>query len=328
MATITKRGDGQWQAKVRKKGYAVQSKTFKTKVRAEQWARNVESEMDRGVFLSTSIAENTLFSELIDRYLTEVAPNKKSEADIKVRSKLLKGKLGDRVLTAITPLTVKEFRDMRLETVKGDTVRKEMSLLSRILKLAQQEWDIYLPRGNPVDSVAMPPKGKGKGRDRRLQPGEQERLLKEAKEYGGYIEDIIHLALETGARRGELVNLQWANINILKRTAVLSDTKNGDDREIPLSSKAVEVIEQQPHHITGFLFPIRGDSVTQAFTRVCKNAKIKDLRFHDLRHEATSRFFEMGLETMEVSAITGHKDLAMLKRYTHLKAEDLAKKLG
>ncbi len=91
MATITKRGDGQWQAKVCKKGYAVQSKTFKTKVRAEQWARNVESEMDRGVFLSTSVAESTL---LVDRYLTEVAPSKKSEADIKVRGKLLKGKLG------------------------------------------------------------------------------------------------------------------------------------------------------------------------------------------------------------------------------------------
>ncbi|MCF6324862.1 MAG: site-specific integrase [Gammaproteobacteria bacterium] len=278
------------------------------------------------MFLSTSIAENTLLSELVDRYLTEVAPSKKSEADIKVRGKLLKGKLGDHVLAAITPLTVKEFRDMRLETVKGDTVRKEISLLSRILKLAQQEWDIYLPRGNPVDSVGLPPKGKG--RDRRLQLGEEERLLKEAKEYGGYIEDIIHLALETGARRGELVNLQWANIKMLKRTAILSGTKNGDDREIPLFSKAVAVIERQPHPITGFLFPIRGDSVTQAFTRVCKNAKIKGLRFHDLRHEAISRFFELGLETMEVSAITGHKDLAMLKRYTHLKAEDLAKKLG
>jgi len=326
MATLTKRGDGQWQAKVRKKGYAVQSKTFSTKAMAATWARNVEAEMDRGVFLSTSIAENTRLTELIDRYLKEVAPTKKSATDICYRGKLLKKKLGERVLATITPLTIKEYRDERLETVKGDTVRKEMSLLSRILKLAQQEWDIYLPRGNPVDSVGMPPKGKG--RDRRLQPGEQERLLTAAKEYGGFIEDLILLALETGARRGELVNLQWASINLLKRTAILSDTKNGDDREVPLSSAAIELIKRQPHHITGLLFPIRGDSVTQAFSRVCKNAKIKDLRFHDLRHEATSRFFEQGFETMEVSAITGHKDLAMLKRYTHLKAEDLAKRLG
>jgi len=326
MATFIKRGDAQWQAKVRKKGYPVQTKTFKTKARAEQWARTVESEMDRGVFMSTSIAENTLLSELIDRYLEEVAPTKKSEADLNVRGKLLKDKLGSLVLAAITPLTVKEYRDMRLETVKGDTVRKEMSLLSRVLKLAQQEWDIYLPRGNPVDSVGMP--AKGKGRDRRLQPGEEKTLLKAAKAYGGFIEDIILMALETGARRSEIANLQWANINFAKRTAILRDTKNTDDREVPLSSTAIEVIKRQPRHINGLVFPIRVSSITKAFGRVCKKAEIEDLRFHDLRHEATSRLFEMGFETMEVSAITGHKDLAMLKRYTHLKAEDLAKKLG
>ena len=326
MATITKRGDGQWQAKVCKKGYAVQSKTFKTKVRAEQWARNVESEMDRGVFLSTSIAETTTLSELIDRYLKEVAPAKKSEADIKIRGKLLKNKLGKLVLAAITPLTVKEYRDERLETVKGDTVRKEISLLGRILKLAQKEWDIYLPMGNPVDSISMPPKGKG--RDRRLEPGEEKKLLEAATEYGGIIKDVIVLALETGARRGELANLQWSYINFNKRTAILKDTKNTDDREVPLSTKAIEVIKRQPRHITGMVFPIRGDSITKAFGRVCKTADITDLRFHDLRHEATSRFFEKGFETMEVSAITGHKDLGMLKRYTHLKAEDLARKLG
>lgn len=326
MATITKRGEGQWQAKVRKKGYPVQSKTFSTKAMASTWARNVESEMDRGIFLSTSIAETTTLSELIDRYLKEVAPTKKSEADIKTRGKLLKEKLGKLVLAAITPLTVKEYRDERLETVKGDTVRKEVSLLGRILKLAQREWDIYLPRGNPVDSISMPPKGKG--RDRRLQTNEENELLKAAKEYGGFIEDIIILALETGARRGEIANLHWENINFTKRTAILRDTKNTDDREVPLSNKAVEVIKRQPRHINGLVFPIRGDSITKAFGRVCKNAKLEDLRFHDLRHEATSRFFEKGFETMEVSAITGHKDLAMLKRYTHLKAEDLAKRLG
>lgn len=126
MATISKRGESQWQAKVRKRGYPVQSKTFSTKSMAATWARNVESEMDRGVFLSTSIAETTTLSELIDRYLVEVAPTKKSEADIKTRGKLLKEKLGKLVLAAITPLTVKEYRDERLETVKGDTVRKEL----------------------------------------------------------------------------------------------------------------------------------------------------------------------------------------------------------
>jgi len=326
VATFTKRNEGQWQAKIRKKGHNTHTKTFSTKAKAQQWARMVESEMDRGIFLSTTVAENTSLSEIIDRYLLEVAPTKKSEDDIKYRGKLLKRTLGHLALAAITPIIVKEYRDTRLESVKGDTVRKEISLLGRVLKLAQREWDIYLPRGNPVDSISMPPKGKG--RDRRLHDGEEEALLTTAKNYGGFIEDVIIIALETGTRRGEITSLQWNNINFKNRTAILKDTKNSDDRTVPLSSKAVEVIKRQIHHISGFVFPIRGDSITKAFGRICKKAGIEDLRFHDLRHEATSRFFEKGFETMEVSAITGHKDLAMLKRYTHLKAEDLAKKLG
>lgn len=87
-------------------------------------------------------------------------------------------------------------------------------------------------------------------------------------------------------------------------------------------------MKHQPRHINGRVFPIRADSITKAFTRICEKAKLTGLRFNDLRHEVTSRFFEKGFETMEVSATTGHKDLAMLKRYTHLKAEDLAKRLN
>lgn len=153
-------------------------------------------------------------------------------------------------------------------------------------------------------------------------------LLKEAEECGGLIQDIVITALETGARRGEIVEMHWANINFKKRTIILRDSKNSQDREVPLSSQALAVIKRQPRHINGRVFPIRADSITKAFTRICTKAKLTGLRFHDLRHEATSRFFEKGFETMEVSAITGHKDLAMLKRYTHLKAEDLAKRLG
>ena len=97
---------------------------------------------------------------------------------------------------------------------------------------------------------------------------------------------------------------------------------------IPLSSKAIEILRQLPLDIKGQVFPIRADSITQAFDRCRQRAGIKNLRLHDLRHEATSRFFEKGLNIIEVSSITGHKDLSMLKRYTHLRPEDLAKKLG
>jgi len=275
--------------------------------------------------MSTTQAETILLSELLDQYEKEIAPTKKSENHIKYILKFLKKSLGHLTLAAITPGTVKEFRDYRLESVSNDTSRKELLLLGRVLKVAQKEWDIYLPRGNPVDSIAIP--AKGKARDRRLEFGEEEQLLRYAEEYGGYIKVIIQLAIETGARRSELGELRWENINLKKRTATFLDTKNGDDRTIPLSSKAIEIFKSFPRQINGDVFSIRSDSITQAFGRVCKLANIEDLRFHDLRHEATSRFFEMELSIMEVSSITGHKDLAMLKRYTHLKAEDLARKL-
>lgn len=325
MASINKRGAGQWQAKVRKKGYQTVSKTLPTKAKAEQWARLTESEMDRGIFLSTAESETTLLSEILKRYEKEVAPTKKSSRDIKSRLRLLDQAMGHLVLAAITPSTIKEYRDYRLETVKSDTIRKDLSLLSRVIKTAQKEWDIYLPRGNPVDSITTP--AKGKARDRRLQPGEEEKLIKMAEKYGGNIKHFILLAIETAARRSELVSLRWENINLKKRTATFIDTKNGDDRMIPLSSKAIDILKSLPRQISGQVFLIRSDSITKAFTRICKTAEIKNLRFHDLRHEATSRFFEMDLSIMEVSSITGHKDLTMLKRYTHLRAEDLVKKL-
>lgn len=325
MATISKRGDGQWQSKIRKKGYPTQSKTFTTKAQAEKWSRLVESEMDRGIFLSTTEAENTKLSDLIYRYTDEIIPTKKSQRAILSRLKTVGNAMGHLALAAITPLTVKEFRDYRLESVSTETVRKELSIISILLNTCQKEWGIYLPRGNPVKSITMPPPCKA--RDRRLEEKEEQELIKAAEEYGGLIADIIIIAINTGMRRSEISNLKWKNIDLKKRTAKLFDTKNGGDRTIPLHSDSISILDNQARNINGYVFNIRPDSITQAFERVCDKAKIQNLRFHDLRHEATSRFFEMGLNMMEVSSITGHKDLAMLKRYTHLKAEDLAKKM-
>ena len=129
-------------------------------------------------------------------------------------------------------------------------------------------------------------------------------------------------------RRGELLGLEWAEIDLVNRTAHLPVTKNGTDRTVPLSTTAVETLESLPRDITGKVFPISKTSLIGLWRSACKRAEIEDLHFHDLRHEATSRFFEKGLNVIEVAAITGHKDVRMPQRYTHLRAEDLAKKLG
>jgi len=180
---------------------------------------------------------------------------------------------------------------------------------------------------NPVAKVRKP--SMGRPRDRRLEPGEEERLLDACRQYGdGQIFAAVVLALETGMRRGEIASLEWKHVDFRRRTVHLPETKIGEPRTVPLSSRALVVLRQLPRRIDGQVFGLRSDAIGLAFRRVCDRAGIKGLRFHDLRHEATSRFFEKGLNPMQVAAITGHKTLQMLKRYTHLKAEDLAELLG
>jgi integrase len=140
---------------------------------------------------------------------------------------------------------------------------------------------------------------------------------------------IVQLALETAMRQGELIRLHWEHIDLNRRTAHLPDTKNGEARTVPLSTTAVRVLRTLPRGLHGPVFlGLTTEAVKRAYIRAVRRAGIENLRFHDLRHEATTRLFEKGLNIMEVASITGHKDLRMLRRYTHLKAEDLARKLG
>ncbi len=325
MATITQRSNKMWQAKIRRQGHKEISKVFRTKAEAQKWSRHIESEMDRGIFVSTVEAETTSLNDLFDRYVQDILPTRKSQRQVLSCVNSMRGRLGEYRISALTPSMLSEYRDMRLANRRPSTVRNELMLLSKLFQLCLTEWEIYLPFGNPIKRIKVP--SQGKGRDRRLQDGELDELLKGAIDYGGEIYAIIILAIETGMRRTELTKLNWQYIDLQTGVAKIFDTKNGDDREIPLSLKAKETLELMPRNATGFVFNIKPDSITQAFERICKKRDIVGLRFHDLRHEATSRFFELGFNIMEVSAITGHKDLQMLKRYTHLKAEDLAKRL-
>ena len=180
-----------------------------------------------------------------------------------------------------------------------------------------------------------------RAREHRLSPSEEELLISALSETAravngkfrsgtrnNWIKPIVLFALETAMRRSELLSLRWENVNLIKRTALLPDTKNGDSRIVPLSTKAIAILEQLPRSIDGKVFPITPMSLRLAFTRACRRVGISDLHFHDLRHEATSRLAEKLTNILELSAVTGHKDLRMLKRYYHPRAEDLALKLG
>lgn len=347
MATISKRGDLQWQAKIRRNGQAPQSKTFNTKSDAEIWARTIESEMDRGVFVSRVEAENTTMATALDRYAKEVTPLKKGAArELDRINRWKSNPLSHRYLATIRGSDLAKFRDdWRAAGKAENTIRLELALLSQLFETARKEWGME-SLGNPVRNIKAP--AGSKQRDRRLQDEEEEYLLTAlAKGRNPAACGIVEFALETAMRQSEILGLTWESVDIKQRTAFLKDTKNGESRRVPMSTKALALLNTLPRPLKGGrIFRMTQDGLIRAFARACAAGRIEyeanslgvsiepnksflaDLRFHDLRHEATTRFFERGLDIMEVAAITGHKTLAMLKRYTHLRAEDLAKKLG
>ena len=333
MATVRRRGPHQWQAQVRKRGYPLQSKTFDTRAAAERWARGIEAEMDRGLFVSRTEAETTTLGQLLQRYASEITPAKRGAApEITRIHALLRHPLAQRFVANIQGLDIARYRDERLKSVCPATVKRDLAILSHLFEVARKEWSI--PVRNPVRDVKSPPNARP--RERRLGlaqgngAGEEARLLAACGEARNpHLLPVVKLALETAMRQGELVSLRWEHVDLSRRTAHLPDTKNGEARTVPLSSVAVATLRALSRSLSGPVFPgLTGEAVKRAFRRAVRRAGIEDFHFHDLRHEATSRLFERGLNIMEVAAITGHKDLRMLQRYTHLRAEDLAKKLA
>lgn len=322
MATIRKKGEG-WHVQIRKKGHSTVTKTFSLKSDASRWAAIVESEIERGVFVDRSEAEGTTIKDAFDRYLREVSILKKGYSrEQSLISRWQEYKLAARSMASLKSMDVAEWRDARLKQVSPSTVHRELCLLSHLFTVAAKDWGFGIT--NPVLMTRKP--RPNKGRDRRLTDKELDKIIEntDSKE----LPVAIKILVETAMRRGELSKLRWENINIKSRTAHLIDTKNGEDRTIPLSSRAIKALGMLPRRIDGQVLGMSSDGLTRAFARACGRADIEGARIHDLRHEAVSRLFERGLDIMEVAAISGHKTLGQLKRYTHLKASDLAKKLG
>lgn len=326
MATFEQRDSGWWQAKVRRHGHAQQSRTFETHTEAKKWARDVENKMDRGIFNPMVEAEATTLREALDKYEREITSKKKGAVQERTKiGKLKRHRLASRSVASIKSSDIALLRDEILKGYTASTCLKYLALLSHLYTVAAQEWDFGVQ--NPCRLVSKP--RVGLGRKRRFEDDEQVKVWVELKaSRNPWIYPMAQLAVECGARQGELLKLEWRNVDLQKRTARLVDTKNGVNRDTPLSSLAAAVLADLPISIGGRVFPTTQTAVVQAWKRACARAGVVGLRFHDLRHEAASRLFEKGLDIMEVAAITGHKDLQTLKGYTHLKAEDLARKLG
>ncbi|MEO8998561.1 MAG: site-specific integrase [Rhodanobacter sp.] len=355
MATIVRTPSETWKAVIRKQGWPTTSKTFRTKRDAVDWARRVEDDMVRGVYIERGASERMTFGLALDRYLAEVTPDKKpatQRTEIE-RSQPLREFFSEYALAAITPDLIARYRDTRLATatkrqsrIKGastrllsaSTVRLELALLGHLFTTAIREWRLGLAQ-NPAALVRKPKPAEG--RDRRLDAAEEQALMRAVDAHSNpMLGWIVRIAVETGMRSGEILDLRISQVDIKRRIVRLSDTKNDAARTVPLNQNATGVFQEVLGH------PLRPDKCALLFfgepgrdgerrpynfmkswNGIKKKLGLADLHFHDLRHEAVSRLVEGGLSDQEVSAISGHKSMQMLKRYTHLRTEDLVGKL-
>lgn len=278
---------------------------------------------------------------MLTRYENEVTLFKKAPHSEQIRIGII-----SRLNIATLPIelinrdvVLRFISQIRKRNISDSTVRKYLMLLSAVFTTAKKRWGISL--NNPIREIEIP--SNGKPRDRRVEPGEFDRIVDQIRS-SHPIKELLILSIETACRRGELLKLNWKDVDIENQTAVLRDTKNSETRVIPLSRSAINILLSLKR-TSPKVFNLSKNSLTSAWGTAKKRARdqyiadcneksiipqsgyIIDLRWHDLRHEGTSRLFEHGLDLMEVASVTGHKTLSMLRNYTHLKAQNLAQKL-
>ncbi|MHB1591682.1 MAG: site-specific integrase, partial [Sulfuricella sp.] len=216
----------------------------------------------------------------------------------------------------------------RLKKVKPATVNRDLNLISVVINTGRKDWG--LPIENPVGMIRRPKNPRG--RERRLEPEEEQQLLDaldndQQPNRSPWVRPLVIFALETGMRRGEIISLKWENVDLRRCVARLEDTKNGESRAVPLSSRARTVLEGLPRSIDGRVFPLTVNALKLVFVRAVRRSKIVDLTFHDLRHEAASRLANL-LSAHELAKVMGWRTMQMALRYYHPRAEELARKLG
>ena len=233
------------------------------------------------------------------------------KASVKYRLQLLLDRFGDWNISDITAAEIQKFANQRLAVCKPNTAQRDISTLRAILNKMHREGCL----------VAVPPfprLKKPKGRCRWVTVEEEKRLLAVAAKH---LRPLIAIAVDTGGRRGEMLGLDWRNVDLARGSITFVDTKNGEDRSVRLTERAKRVLADLGPQDSGPVFTYRGKAIADvkhSFDRAKELAGIEDLRFHDLRHTFASRLVQQGVSLYEVMHLTGHKSFSMVQRYAHL----------
>ena len=319
---------------VKRVGFKTISRNFDTKIGAKKWARAIERKLDQGEVFDYSQASRLTLRDLLDRYISENKHRaKKGWRMEEYRSGYIKeDTIADCNCLRLSSKHLVEFRDRRLKTVSNSTFNKDLSFLSQVIETAIHDWEIGFP-SNPCKTVKR--KADPKPRSRVFKGDEEHRLLAACVlvnihgKSNPYLKPMVQFAIETAVRKGELFKIKYNDIDFDNCLLHLYETKNSEDRVVPLSSKAIMILKSMPRRLDGKVFPLTRDTLKSWWKTAKKKAKIKDFRWHDLRRVACSRLFEKGLGVEQVQAISGHKDpTILLNTYTRVDPGKLVKRLG
>lgn len=321
MASIY-RNRSKWRAQIRLPGRRPISKVFTTKKEALAWVREMEGNQDRIDSFPNAEARRRTINDAINWYMAEYTGKDHSLVG---RLSWWNDQLGPLMLAAITTARIKDcLRSLRGKS--DSTINRYLAALSSVLGWAkEQEWLSINP------ALGITRRTEPKGRVRFLHDNEREALLKacDASAWPD-LGLLVRLALSTGARKGELLRLEWRDIDLVRGVARLGVTKNGDSRVLPLVHVIVERLKarpQPPHG--GLLFPSprlpdRHFQFGKHWYAALREADIKDFRFHDLRHSCGSYLAMSGASTLEIADVLGHKSLEVVRRYSHLNSQHKA----
>lgn len=309
MASFRKRAQ-KWQVRIQKKYHPTVSKSFTHLSDAKMWARQIERQYDLGL---PYLDKNIQVSKILLRYRDEILPSKKNtQPDFYRINQILKFPIARLNFTKLTSQEICQFRDQLITQQKSaNTVRLYLAILSHLFTVAKTEWG-YDNLENPLLRIRKP----------RLPESVEKRISDEQIKLlclhtqSPLLPDLIQIALATGMRCSEIIHLTTDDVLLEDKKIIVRNTKNYSDRMIPMSTQVVEIFKQRAV-LDGRYFKMTPHAVSVAFSRACKRIGLTHISFHTLRHEAVSRFFEMGLNHMEVSAISGHKSFRMLKHYNH-----------
>lgn len=337
---ISKTGKTSFRVEVRLKGFPPQRATFERKTDAKDWAKNTESAIKEGRYFKTREAQKHTLADAIDKYIKSEVPKRKDEKKRKTHCNWWKTELGNYTLADVTPALISEARDRLLETKSPATTNRYLAALSHVLTITVKEWGWL--EDSPIRKVTKPKEPRGRIRflsedeviGGELVKGERTRLLEVCKGTDDdYLYMVVVLALTTGMRQGEILNLTWADVDLANGRITLLETKNGEIRVVPLVGHALELLKEhnkvRPID-TPLLFPGKRNhripaSIRTPWEKAVKEAGIENFRFHDLRHSAASYLAMNGATLAEIAETLGHKTLQMVKRYSHLSEAHTAK---